>query len=91
MGELAEDFALMRDVARQERESKTPQRKDYAIKELLMVGIVPQDNGDNLTFTYKGSKITFWPYTGWASGKTIKDGRGILTLVKQLKDNNETN
>jgi len=25
-----------------------------------------------------------WPYTGWFSGKGVKDGRGIKKLLKQI-------
>lgn len=38
-----------------------------------------------LQFEYKGALIHFFPYTGWASGKTIKDGRGINNLINQIR------
>ena len=33
---------------------------------------------------WPGDIIRFWPYKGWASGKTIEDGRGLKNLLKQL-------
>lgn len=38
-----------------------------------------------LTFQHKGNTIRFYPYTGWFTGKGIKDGRGLERLLKQLK------
>ena len=38
-----------------------------------------------ITFFWKGSVIQYFPYSGWASGKTIKDGRGLKKLLKQLE------
>lgn len=38
-----------------------------------------------ITFFYKNERIMFYPYSGWHSGKSIKDGRGFENLLKQLK------
>jgi len=38
-----------------------------------------------LEFVYKGETIKFYPYSGWHTGKTIKDGRGLQKLLNQLK------
>lgn len=37
-----------------------------------------------LIFEHKGNKIRLFPYTGWFTGKGIKDGRGLQTLLKRL-------
>lgn len=37
-----------------------------------------------IDFIFKGHKVQFWPYSGWHSGKSIKDGRGLKNLLKQL-------
>ena len=42
-----------------------------------------------LQFEHKGSMVRFFPYTGWFSGKTVKDGRGLKNLLKQLKNDAE--
>lgn len=44
--------------------------------------------GDRLDFVFKGNPIKFWPYSGWHSGKGIKDGRGFENLLKQLGGDN---
>lgn len=38
-----------------------------------------------IEFEYKGHIVKYFPYSGWATGKTIKDGRGLDNLLKQLK------
>ena len=42
-------------------------------------------NAKMILFTWKGARVQYFPYTGWASGKTIKDGRGLKRLLKQLE------
>lgn len=42
-----------------------------------------------IKFEHKGSTITFWPYSGWHSGKSIKDGRGLIPLLKKLERGSE--
>lgn len=58
---------------------------EYALKQLVALGFKCQSDDTKIIFDFKGSPITFYPYSGWASGKTIKDGRGIENLLKQLK------
>lgn len=38
-----------------------------------------------IEFEYKGHIVKYFPYSGWATGKTIKDGRGLMNLINQLK------
>ncbi len=60
-------------------------RVEYAVAKLEEIGYdVSQINDGELKFEYKGSVVTFFPYTGWHTGKTIKDGRGIDKLLKQI-------
>ena len=40
---------------------------------------------NTLEFQFKDSVIKFYPYSGWATGSTIIDGRGFDNLLKQLK------
>jgi hypothetical protein len=61
-------------------------RMDYAKEELEKRGFTVEQFGNTkLQFTYKGARITLYPYSGWATGTTIQDGRGIENLLKQLK------
>lgn len=71
----------------QERQEKLePKRIQYAINRINELGIIVTEKDErSIKFYYKGALITFFPYSGWASGKTITDGRGIENLIKQLK------
>lgn len=40
-----------------------------------------------LAFMFRGEVVKYFPYSGWASGKSITDGRGLKPLLKQLKLN----
>ena len=35
-------------------------------------------------FYFKNEIVTLYFYSGWHTGKTIKDGRGLKKLIKQL-------
>lgn len=69
-----------------DREEKLqPKRIEYAIQEFTNRGVVILSKSNVfVTISYKGSPIIFYPYSGWFSGKTIKDGRGIDNLLKQI-------
>lgn len=64
-----------------------PERMDYAIGQLHKAGIksmvIIKENC--IEFYFKSEKIKFFPYTGWATGKSIKDGRGLQKLLDQIK------
>jgi hypothetical protein len=70
-----------------ERQKKLePKRIKNAMDEITDLGYdVSLIDGNELQFEFKGSIVRFWPYTGWASGKTIKDGRGFMNLYNQIK------
>lgn len=74
----------------QEREAQLqPQRIAHAKKQLSARGIeIIYEDYNRIDFMWKGSKIMFYPYSGWHSGKTIQDGRGLKHLLDQLGDNN---
>lgn len=69
-----------------------PERMVYAIQEIEKLGyktaICP--NGKSLKFLFEQHVITFFPYSGWHTGKTIKDGRGLKNLLTQIKPKNKT-
>jgi hypothetical protein len=63
-----------------------PQRMDYAVEKLAELGIIATRlTNSELEFEWKGNVIKLFPYSGWHTGKGIKDGRGIDKLLKQLK------
>lgn len=71
----------------QEREATLqPKRIEYALNKIKELGIEVVDaNTTTITFIYKNAKCRIHAYSGWHTGKTIKDGRGIDNLLKQLK------
>lgn len=70
----------------QEREKHfLPKRILYAKKEIEKLGIETTQDETCVLFNYKGSQVRLFAYSGWHTGKTIKDGRGLNNLLKQLK------
>ena len=71
----------------QEREKTlSPVRMNYALGELNKLGLaVTKHSETEIRFTWKGSVIKLFPYSGWFTGKTVTDGRGIRKLLNQLK------
>ncbi len=79
-----------------ERQEKLePQRREHAIKELTNLGfVILFQNKVALEFKFKGHIVKYFPYSGWATGKSIKDGRGLNNLLLQVRNrfnNNKTN
>ena len=73
----------------QEREQRLqPERIKSAKAEIERLGFVIQfEDNTSLKFQYLGNLITFFPYSGWFSGKGIKDGRGLKNLLEQISPN----
>jgi hypothetical protein len=71
----------------QEREKKLqPERMRSCLSSLRALGYDAEPVGDTkIMFTYKDHKVHLYPYSGWHTGKSIKDGRGFQKLLKQLK------
>lgn len=62
----------------------------YALNQLNKIGYnVEQPDPRTLRFMHKGSPVILYPYTGWFTGKTVTDGRGIHNLIRQLKHGND--
>lgn len=62
-----------------------PKRMAFAVLTLEKAGFKPAIvNPAKIEFIFKNEKISFWPYSGWHSGKTIKDGRGLNSLLDQI-------
>jgi hypothetical protein len=60
-------------------------RLEFAEMRILELGFdITSVNKTELRFEFNGSMIYFFPFTGWHSGKTIQDGRGLNNLLKQL-------
>lgn len=70
----------------QEREQKLqPERIKSAKSEIERLGfVIEYEDETTLKFNYLGNLITLFPYSGWFSGKGIKDGRGLKNLIEQI-------
>lgn len=61
-------------------------RMQIALCEIFDAGYEPEQiNASEIQFEFKGSIVRFYPFSGWATGKTIRDGRGIKKLIEQIK------
>ncbi len=71
----------------QERESELqPKRMEVAIQAIQNLGLqILQTDDTKIIFIYKDHSVSFYPYSGWHTGKTIKDGRGLQNLLNQIK------
>lgn len=66
-----------------------PRRLNKAVAEITKLGFsVVVKDGNKALFLFKEQVVTYFVYSGWATGKTITDGRGLDNLLKQLKDEN---
>lgn len=67
----------------------TKDRLDHAIRLFKENGITHSEfdqESKSMKVYHKGSAITFFPYTGWFTGKSVVDGRGINNLIRQIVD-----
>lgn len=72
------------DIERQKE--LEPKRMEYARNQITALGYeITEENATALKFIFKGSTVTLFPYSGWHTGKTIQDGRGIGKLLKQIR------
>lgn len=85
MGELADDFAFMKEQKQIERATKEPSRIEYATDLLIDAGHRVGLCRDDHKCLMINNGIRLWPYTGWWSGKGIGSGRGIHNLLKKLE------
>ena len=69
-----------------EREKELqPKRIQWAIDAITNLGFeIVNEDETKIQFFFEGEWVTFYPYSGWHTGKSIKDGRGLQNLLKQL-------
>lgn len=62
-----------------------PKRMEFAVNVIKHLGyeITYQDT-TKVQFTFNGETVTLFAYSGWHTGKSITDGRGIEKLIKQI-------
>jgi hypothetical protein len=64
-----------------------PKRFEFASDTISNLGFDIFDISlSSFSFFFRGEKVTIFPYSGWHTGKSIKDGRGIKNLIKQIKN-----
>ena len=62
-----------------------PKRLRYAIDSIEKKGYkVSAVSSTEIRFEFMGHDVHFFPYSGWASGSMIEDGRGIKKLLRQI-------
>lgn len=70
---------------KQREQELQPERMQYALTKLKELGLEPKQLGETtIEFMFNGHSVRLFPYSGWHTGKSIKDGRGIENLLKQL-------
>lgn len=70
----------------EERKRLEPGRVQYAVEQLTKRGFeIHYQDHNTVQFWYKDNIITIYPYTGWYTGKGVKNGRGIQNLLNELK------
>jgi len=71
----------------QDREKElTPKRFEYAISQLEKMGYyIAYKDDTKIRFEFNNHIVTLFPYSGWHTGKSIQDGRGLKNLLKQLQ------
>jgi len=63
-----------------------PKRLQHAKREIEKLGYkIVSETETELRFEYMGHIVYYFPYSGWHSGSSIKDGRGLSKLLSQLK------
>lgn len=63
-----------------------PIRIKNAVKKIEALGYeIDSTTITSICFKYKGKGILFYPYSGWHTGASIKDGRGLKKLLKQIR------
>lgn len=87
MSELSEDFKAYNEWKAERRARREPGRIEYDKQKLEDMGyeVHMGEDGTMLHFQHRHFTVRLWPYTGWFSGQTVVDGRGIDNLLKQLR------
>lgn len=76
----------MARLDKKRQEELEPKRFDFAKNIILHLGLeILSEDKTKIIFKFKEEKVTLFPYSGWHTGKSIEDGRGIQKLIKQLK------
>lgn len=83
---MAEGFTFMREAKKKHRTKIEPKRMEYALVALKEAGFTAEPI-DEQSILVEGT-ITLWAFSGWYVGKGLKSGRGVHSLIQQLKQKN---
>jgi hypothetical protein len=62
-----------------------PKRIQVAKTALHKLGYtITHEDKSSIEFVHQGQTVRFFPYSGWHTGKSIQDGRGLEKLLRQL-------
>jgi hypothetical protein len=77
-------------MARQDQEKQKklePKRLEYAVEQITKEGYkIHYQDKTKIIFEFNNHNVTLYPYSGWHTGKSIKDGRGIEKLLNQINN-----
>lgn len=83
--EAVKDINNMARLDQEKQNKEQPRRIRYAITQIENLGVdVLFKSETEIQFLHKEEKVNFFPYSGWHTGRSIVDGRGIDNLLKQL-------
>lgn len=64
-----------------------PKRMEFAKEQLVRAGYeIIYEDATKIKIMHRGNEITLFPYSGWHTGKGIKDGRGLRNLLSQINN-----
>lgn len=76
---------MARRLDQERQQQLEPIRMQTAIDSITALGYnVEKVSDSKIVFTFNGCVIQYYPYSGWASGKSISDGRGLKKLLNQI-------
>lgn len=67
--------------------AKEKERLVYAANKITELGYSCKwdEQSKCILLVFRSNVVRFYPYTGWFSGVTVTDGRGLNNLLKQIK------
>lgn len=75
----------MSRINKEREQALQPQRMRSTKDKLIGMGFnIAYEDETRLEFIFNNERVSFWPYSVWHSGKSIKSGRGFSRLLRQL-------
>ena len=75
---------MYEDIDNYKKEEQA-KRLAYDKEQITALGYaITHETETELNFLFKNHNVKLFPYSGWFSGKSVKDGRGLKNLLKQI-------